>query len=66
MTGHGSVLDHGLDLVQARRLRDVAAELADVGTGDEGAAVADDDDRLGLRIRPPGPRRRGAPGGRAS
>ncbi len=44
--GDGSVFHGRLDFVQARRLRHVAAELADVGAGDERPAVADHHDRL--------------------
>ncbi len=40
------VLHRGLHLVEAGGLRDVAAELADVGAGDERATVADHDDGL--------------------
>ena len=42
-------LDRILDLDQARRGRRLA-ELGDVGAGDERLAVADEHDRLGLRI----------------
>ncbi len=40
------VLHRGLHLLEADGLRRAAAELADVGTGDERPAVADHDDRL--------------------
>ena len=51
---HGCVLHRRLHLVETCCLWDVAAEFADVGAGDERAAVADHDDGLGADLRPPG------------
>jgi hypothetical protein len=48
----GAVLDHVDDLRKHRRLERLGrAELADVGAGEEGLAVAQDDDRLHRLVR---------------
>ena len=66
ITGIGRVLHRGLHFVEADGLLGAAAELGDVGAGDERATVADHDDTLRAVVDRLGRVRRTGLGARAS